>query len=268
MNRLATVLALSATAFLSGCAGMPKPSTSTSPGTASIPNVAGNWQFNAASTVPGKPPLTFAGSIGQTASAISGALHVNGSSCFDQLITIGLNGTLTAGVTSLTSTALNGQVVFLTGNFLNTTFTGTYSINGGCDDGDRGSVTGVSISLADAVGWSGKFTSSAQKTFNVAGNFAQSTSASPEGSLAITGTATFDTPCFNAETISPGSFPSGNFILGSLVSLEIKTDNGTLTFVGTVNPLTKEIVGTYNVAGGTCDQTGTAALALGGQWDY
>lgn len=53
-----------------------------------------------------------------------------------------------------------------------------------------------------------------------------------------------------------------------LVSLEIKTDNGIVVFLGTVDPLTEYMSGTYSVVGGTCDQTGTAVLVLTGQWDY
>jgi hypothetical protein len=272
MSRLATIPALSFAVLLSGCGASHSPNLPSTPspaqpsGTPSIPNIAGNWQFNATSNIPGNPPLTFAGNISQTNSEVSGALHVDGSNCFNQLTIMGLTGAVSAGSTSLTSTALNGQVVTFT--FSNTTFTGTYKINGGCDAGDQGSVTGANVSLANADGWSGTFTSSAQKAFNAAGNFAQSTSASPEGSLGITGTATFDTPCFSAATISAGSYPAGNFILGTLVSLQIETDNGTVAFLGTVNPPTEIINGTYSVVGGTCDQAGTAVLALGGQWDY
>jgi len=285
MNRLATVFALSAAVLFVGCGGVPRPAPmvssppppTTAPPTATpTPSVAGgNWQLSAASTVPGKSPLTFSGSITFTpnlgqAVSVSGALHVDGSNCFNQLTTMSLTGTWTANssASSLTSTAVDGQVVTFTGDFTNGGFTGTYSVNGGCDDGDQGSVTGININLFDADAWDGTFTSSAQKTFNVSGAFAQSTSANSDGSFGITGTATFDTPCFSATTLSPGSFPSGSFILGTLVSFEIKTDNGTLTFVGTVDPLTEFMSGSYTVSGGTCDQTGTAVLALGGQWDY
>ena len=149
---------------------------------------------------------------------------------------MGLTGTVTNGMTTLTSAPLNGQVVTFTGNLTTTGFTGSYSITGGCDSGDQGSVTGVNVSLTDADGWYGTFTSSAQKTFTVTGNFAQGTSASPEGSLGITGTATFNTPCFSTQTISAGSFPTGSFLLGTLVSLEIDTNNGTLDFVGYGRP--------------------------------
>ncbi len=272
MKRVATVLALSAAVFLSGCGGSRQVTQATPPTTQPPQNstyiIAGNWQFSAVSSVPGKPPLAIAGSIGQAATAATSALHVNGSNCFDQLAILDLAGTVTNDVTTLTSAALNGQVVTLTGNFTDTTFTGTYSVSGGCDAGDQGSITGMSISLSDADSWDGTFTSSAQKTFSVTGNFAQGASASPEGSFGITGTAAFDTPCFSAQTISAGSFPSGSFVLGTDVSIEVDTNNGTLDFVGVVDPSTGFINGTYSVSGGTCDQTGTAALALTGQWDY
>src|SRR5271154_1682434 len=91
----------------------------------------------------------------------------------------------------------------------------------------------------------------------VGGDFDQSASADSVGTFGIGGTATSDTPCFSAATLTPGSFPSGSLILGSLVSLEIRTNNGTVTLVGTVDP-TGSLSGTYTVSGGTCDQTGTA----------
>src|SRR5277367_3541004 len=110
MKHSASILHLSALVLLCGCGGAPGPApTITTPPqttvTPSIANVAGNWLFSTASTVPGEPPLTFAGSLSQANSAVSGALHVDGSSCFNQVITMALTGTLTAGGTSLTSTA-------------------------------------------------------------------------------------------------------------------------------------------------------------------
>jgi len=271
MKPVATVLALSAAVFLFGC-GASRQATQTAPATQSPANstwiITGNWQFNTVSSVSGKPPLAIAGSINDVSTAASSALHVKGSNCFDPLAILDLTGTVTNEVTTLTSAAVNGQIVTFTGNFSNNAFTGTYSVNGGCDAGDQGSVTGVSISLAAADSWGGSFTSSTQNTFIVGGDFAQGTSASPEGSFGITGTATFNTPCFSAQSLSAGSFPSGSFVLGTEFSLEIDTNNGTLDFAGVLDPSSDFINGTYSIAGGTCDQTGTAALSLGGQWDY
>jgi hypothetical protein len=268
MKHLSTVFVVSAAVLLFGCAGKPGSPPAQSPVTllpATPSTVTGNWQFSAASTVPGNPPLTFAGSISQTASGVSGALHVGGSSCFNQQTTLVLTGTETTGNVSLTSAAINGQVVTLSGNLFGGT--GTYSVAGGCDGGDQGTVTGAIVDDTDADSWDGTFTSTAQTTFSAQGNFAQSPSANSDGTFGITGTANFSTPCFSAATISPGSLASGNFVLGTLVSLQIQTNNGTVTFVGTEIP-GEFIYGTYTVSGGTCAQTGTAAIALTGQWDY
>jgi hypothetical protein len=271
MTRLEIVLALSATVLFCGCGGAPgtapgssAPAPSTPPQTPTIP---GNWQFTAASTVPGKPPLTFAGSISQAGAAVSGALHVDGSNCFDPSITISLTGTVTAGSTSLTSAAIDGQVVTLTGNFADFIFNGTYGINGGCAAGGHGTLTGINVwNIGNNL--SGTFTNSAQKTFNVVGEIAQSNSASSEGSYGITGTATFDTPCFSAGTIQSGTFPSGSFILGMSVALEVKTSNGVLTFLGTLDQSGDgEVSGNYTVSSEGCDDSGTAVLHVAGAWD-
>jgi hypothetical protein len=277
MRYLATAFALSTAVLLFGCAGVPgaaPPSTSaagqppvtqptSTPVTSPIPSVAGNWQFSAVSTVAGNPPLTFAGNISQVGSVANAALHVDGSTCFDQLTTMGLTGTVTADSTSLTSTAPNGQVVTLTGQFTDSTFTGTYSISGGCPAGDQGSVTGLSVPSI-AVGWGGTFTNSAQQTFQATADFIQGNTASSDGSVGITGYVDFNTPCLSASTIIPGPFPSGSFILGSFVSFQIMTNNGTVTFIGTVGPFdpagTRTISGKYTISGGNCTDSGTALL--------
>ena len=276
MDRLEIILALSAVVLFCGCGGTPRPApaslapaSSTPLQTPSPPQITvGNWQFTATSTVPGKPPLTFAGSIGQAGAAANAVLHVGGSSCFDQSTTIGLTGTVTSDGTSLTSAPLNGQVVTLTGNFAGSAFNGTYRIKGGCAAGEQGSLSGFNV-WNIGVDLSGTFTNSAQKTFHVVGEIAQSNSASPEGSFVITGTATFDTPCFSAGTIQSGTFPSGSFLLGTSVVLEVETSNGLLTFLGTLNPdATGEVEGNYTVTGGGCDDRGTAVLQVASPWDY
>ena len=286
MKSLAAVFALSAT-VLFGCGGVPAPApiippTSTTaqpPATPATPDIAGNWQFNALSTVPGKPPLIFAGSISQTNSTASAALHVNGSNCFNQLTTMGLTGTLTGSDISLTSTPVEGQVITLTGTITENvdtgvlTFTGTYSITGGCGDGDKGTVTGISIYIDDAL--DGTFTTSQQQTFTVSGGLGQYSSPSLDGSFGITGTAAFSTPCFSSATITPGTLSSGSFIIGTTVGLEFDTGNGTITFLGTVNLDSYDaefdsysITGNYTLSGGTCDGTGTAVLRVYNPWDY
>ena len=98
--------------------------------------------------------------------------------------------------------------------------------------------------------------------------FRSSSNASTEGSFELSGTGTFDTPCFRAGTIKPGMFPSGSFILGTTVSLQFETGNGTLAFLGTLSQDRSEISGNYAIAGGTCEDSGTAVLTVSSPWDY
>ena len=264
---------LSVLVLLCGCGGGPGTSHSPSSppsGPLSGPpaqgqSSSGNWQFSTTSTS-GMPPLTIAGSISLSGSSVSGAVHVDGSNCFDRLTTMGLTGTQTGSNISLTSTSVAGQVISFT--FTSTSdnaLTGTYSING-CANGDHGNVTGIKIPLITGH-LSGTFTTSGQETFDVVADVIQG-SASTEGSFGVTGTVTFPTPCFSSGTITSGTFPSGSFIIGTSVALEIETNNGTVAFLGTANQATGAISGDYTVFGGTCDQTGTAVLVASSPWDY
>ena len=229
-------------------------------------NIGGNWTFSTTSTV-SAPPLTIAGSINQSGSSVSGAVHISGSNCFDQLTTMGLTGKLTGKNISLTSNSVAGQVTTFTGSITESAFTGTYTIKGGCADGDQGNITGVKIfTIGNTL--SGTFTASGGKPFEMTADMAQSSNPSPEGSFAITGTATFRRSCINSGTITPGTFPSASFIMGTSVALEIKTDNGTVAFLGTFNRDKSEIDGAYTVSGGSCDQTGIAVLVVSSPWDY
>ena len=105
----------------------------TTPPPPSGPNIAGNWEFSTNSTS-GMPPATIAGAINQSGTSVTGAVHVQSSKCFDRLTTIGLTGTLTGSDISLTSASVGGQVLTLDGSIspIDNTFTGTYTINGGC----------------------------------------------------------------------------------------------------------------------------------------
>lgn len=267
MKQLANIFHISLLVLLCGCGGGGKTSGPPPQGTNIANNIAGNWQFSTTSTVPGTAPMKIAGSINLSGSAVSGAVHVEGSNCFDRLTTIGLTGTLTGSNISLTSTPAGGQITTFTGSLTDTGFTGTYTINGGCADGDQGNVTGIKIPFIANI-LSGIFTASGGETFDVAADIAQGSSASLEGSFAITGTATFRTSCFSSGTIMTGTFSSGSFIIGTSVSLLIQTGNGTVAFLGTENLDKGEISGNYTVVGGTCDQTGTGVLTTSSPWDY
>lgn len=143
---------------------------------------------------------------------------------------------------------------------------GKFTIEGGCAGSDQGTVTGVKMASITSQ-LNGTFTTSGKETFTVTAQVSQG-SAESDDSYGIIVTATFGPSCFKSGTINPGAFPSGSFILGTSVALEIETDNGTISFHGTANQATGEIAGDYVVSDGTCSQAGAAVSAATGQWDY
>jgi hypothetical protein len=232
-------------------------------------NIAGNWQFSMISTVPpGVPVATVSGSITQSGSSLNGAVHVNGWSCFDQRTTIGLTGTLTDSNVSLTSTSVDGQVISLAGTITKKEgypyqLTGTYTIDGGCASGDQGNVTGYSVDGISGV-WYGNLTTAGGADIHWGTDQLAQVGASSEGSFGLTGNFNFDGACFNSGKLTPGTYPTPSFILGTSVALNIPTDNGIIAFVGTADP-DGLIRGTYTVTGGSCESTGTGYLS---PWEY
>jgi len=232
-------------------------------------NIAGNWQFSTTSTA-GMPPLTISGSISQSGGSVNGAVHVDGSSCFDQPTAISLTGTLTDANISLTSGSVSGQVITLAGTITNkegfpNQLTGTYTIDGGCASGDQGNVTGYSVEAFNGS-WYGNLTTAGGADIHWGTDQLGQVGPSSEGSFGLTGTFNFDGACFTSGKLTPGTYPTPSFVLGTSVALNVPTDNGTIAFVGTAGPDQGGlIVGTYTVTGGSCESTGTGYLS---PWEY
>jgi hypothetical protein len=274
MKHWASTLLLLAAIVLCGCGGGQRTSSSTQnppPPPPQVPSIAGNWQFNTTPTVAGATAIAIAGGISQSSNSVSGVMHVDGSSCFDAMTTVAVTGTLTGSNISMTSAPVSEQVITLTGTFTdNYDFTGTYSIGGGCADGEQGNLTGsnVSIDTTGGISLSGAFTNSGGNTFNAAFKTAQNNGANSDGSFGVNGTVTFQTSCFTSGTITPGNLSSGSFILGTSVTLVIDTGNGTVTFLGTDNVNEGVATGTFTVAGGPREQSGPALVTFSNPWDY
>jgi hypothetical protein len=83
---------------------------------------------------------------------------------------------------------------------------------------------------------------------------------SSEGSYGISGQIYTDNSCLKSGTITSGTFPDASYILGSSVVLEIKTDSGVLTFLGTEDG-GGIIRGIYKVDSGPCISAGTGYLS-------
>lgn len=240
------------------------PTAGTPPSDLKVP---GDWEFATQSTV-GMPALAIGGSIIQSGSTLSSSLHVDGSRCFEQPTAILLTGTLTDGNISLTSAPVNGEVIAFAGTITKKEgypyqLTGTYTIDGGCATGDQGNVTGYSVDGIKKV-WYGNLTTAGGADIHWGTDQLGQVGASAEGSFGLTGDFNFDGACFNSGKLTPGTFPTPSFILGTSVVLNIPTDNGTIAFVGTADS-DGLIRGAYTVTGGPCESAGTGYLS---PWEY
>ena len=204
-------------------------------------NIAGNWHLDALSTDLGTPTVAIDGAISQSGTSLSGEVHVDGSNCLDRLTTVGLTGTVSGNNVSLTSTSTAGQFTTLSGSSNGNSFAGTYTIRAAVPN--RARVTGRRI-LPISNAFTGTFTASGGESFDVGGNVAQDNRAGSEGSFGLSGTVSFRTSCFSSGTFKSGTFPSGSFIIGTSTALEIETGNGTVTFLGRLNPATGKTAGT------------------------
>ena len=179
-------------------------------------------------------------------------------------------GTLTNDDLSLTSNSVAGQVTTFTGRVTHDAlagwsspgqFSGTYTISGGCANGDQGSVTGIKLPFINHL-VTGTLMASGGETFHLEGDMTLQGAIS-EGPFAGSQDLWLSTPpALVHRRIKSGVFPSGSYILGTSVALVFETGNGTIAFLGTLDPDKSEISGTYTASGSTCDQTGTALLVL------
>ena len=268
---------LSVLVLLCACGGGPgTPALSSSPPTVPPPdpppqdqNISGGWQLSTVSTA-GMPALTIAGSINQSGSSVTGAVHLTGGNCFDEQDVIALTGTLTDGNVSLTYAPVGEQVITFVGSitfkaYFPDALTGTYSITGGCANGDQGNVTGYSVGAFNGS-WYGNLTTAAGANIHWGTNQLGQVNPSSEGSFGLTGAFTFDDACFSSGKLTPGTYPTPSFHLGTSVVLNIPTDNGTIAFAGVAGPDQGGLlVGTYTVTGGSCASTGAGYLS---PWEY
>lgn len=272
-----TLGSLVALVFLCGCGGRVGTSPLTPspfPGPPSDPpaqgqNITGNWQFSTTSTE-AMLPLTISGSITESGSSVTGAVHVGGSSCFGQPTAVPLTGTVADGNISLTSESANGPVLSLAGTITKKDgypyqFTGTYNIDGGCAAGDQGNVSGYSVDGINGL-WYGNLTTAGGADIHWGTDQLGQVGASSEGSIGLTGSFSFDGACFHSGKLTPGTFPTPSFILGTSVALHIPTDNGAIDFIGSAGPDEGGLIrGTYTVTGGACESAGTGYLS---PWEY
>jgi hypothetical protein len=237
-----------------GCGG-----SSTTTGNALSLN--GSYSFIAGSQIAETNIFTFGGPIQTDASghvtANFGVTSIGSTNtCFPAGSAGSFRGTLSPqGQLALTSVAINGQTISVTGNVStdgNNFFTGSnsYSISGGCLAGDHGSLF-VSRLLT------GTFTGSFLTTGGLVGvtvAFGPPGLPNADTSFPLTGMATFTNTAgcggFTTATSTSGTEPG----LQAAFTMATNLAGNTISFLGTTEDAAGEqFSGSFTITGGPCD---------------
>src|ERR1700757_2276767 len=106
------------------------------------PNITGNWSITAVSSVTNQP-VQIGGYLTNNGTSITGTVHLIGSSCFNISTDVAVTGTITTGgAISITSAAVASQSIKASGPITSGKLSGTYTITGGCANGDKGTLNG------------------------------------------------------------------------------------------------------------------------------
>lgn len=247
---------------LFGCGGGSmsgsKPVTPPSTPPPVVPAMNGNWEILANSQV-ANTTYEGGGSFSTNGTAVTGTLHFVNSSCYwgsqngaTIFYDIPITGTLSSkGNLTASSSAVNGQTLNFSGVWSNGAISsGTYSITGGCADGDHGTVTGFPVPSLTGT-YSGTFVSTTGVQIKTTVSLTQ-LATSGNGFYALRGAASFSgSPCFSSGTVEADEYSFG---VGGYIQVPIQTTNGDLVlFQGSVTDSTgKTISGNYSVTGAVC----------------
>lgn len=222
----------------------------------------GNWYITASSAVVPANSLTMDASLGQDSSGIAVDLHIDNSTCFDfanDLVTLTGVFTGTGGSLVLTSAPVRSQVITVTADGSGSSFTGSYSITGGCAGGDHGAITATFVPPVSGT-WIASFASGSTTT-TITATLLQASVADINGRFPLTGTLAFSgSPCSTGGTvIYPSALGDVSSVSGNSVSVVATTNDigggsGSLAFTGTLpNPSTATYAtGGYVVLSGLC----------------
>jgi hypothetical protein len=188
------------------------------PAAADQDRISGNWQMIA--MLAGESPTYIATTIARSGNSLSGVFYImdqTANHCFPAGVnTPNFTGTVEGNAIELQSAPTIGGAPFanqvITMNLrlsrLSQIMYGTFSVAGGCDDGDYGDVTGRFV--PDLSGnWSGTFGGPLGEVA-VTAALTQAQVADSNGWFVITGTMDFGLPCFTSATVTGST--SGGYI--------------------------------------------------------
>jgi hypothetical protein len=231
-------------------------------------SITGNWQFVATPTSGATPFSNLAGFLNESGDSptasnfLTAALQAQSTTCYADSANVSLDGGVYGSHVGLTSFSNADQIltVSATMNAAGTGIAGTYSITGGCADGEQGSLAGTLYS--PLMGSYGGAVMGNNLSQSIQLSLSQSAEGDGVGDSSVTGSATFQGfPCFSKGTIN---VPNG-YVLGSSANFTVSTNEAggsQVVMTGTTNPSGDTLVlSSINVVGGNCSgSVGEATL--------
>ena len=229
--------------------------TSNCGGNTNVPS--GNWAFITSNSIEMGGPMTISGST------VSGNLYVVGASSTGFLLgpssvpmaisgtfsggTLKFTGVINSSTITVTFTGLStnsGQLTSLTG--------GTYTVSGGTDSGDAGTIGGA---LAGSFTGTWRATLASGGVMQIAMGEATTANSSSQFLMTPTGTGvTFSgvAGCAVTGTLNADSFAAGGLIILDISTID-QTVGGSFGYLGVANSASTptQIAGTYVYSGGS-----------------
>ncbi|WP_150133257.1 hypothetical protein [Granulicella sibirica] len=229
-------------------------------------NMSGNWQLNATPTMGISPFSSLSGyvfeiNVAAAAHQTTASFLVASTGCFSGAGAVQLLGNVEQPLVSLTSFEVNNQVLTVTAqkDEAGDTLSGTYSVKGGCADGDTGTLTGTRYNNLTGT-YAGDTQNDATKGIGLSVTQAGGTGS---GIFLMTGSATFSGfSCFTKGSLVAGGV---SYISGSSTTLVLNTNEGKssqVTLIGTIDKSADTLsLSSIQVTGGACAGSyGPAAL--------
>lgn len=226
------------------CIGCGEGSSSSSAPYSSISG--GNWSLTATSKVTSGPAFYLGGGLTQSGNVVSGTMVVisSGSNCPSLSgAAITFTGKFSSDTLTLTSANFSNQLVMVNAHGSGNSLTGTYSVAGGCADGDNGTIAASYLPSLTGT-WTGTFMNPDGTT--VPADPANPRAGAATASLALTQSDTATNGFFplsgtfntNMDNVASGTIPgtTAAYVMGTSVVISAGGTGGEIVYVGGLQP--------------------------------
>lgn len=229
---------------------------------------SGNWSFKATSSVTSGLVLSIGGALTQSRDVVSGTLSISSSvsNCpFDSGTAVPFSGSFRGNTLTLKSADFSDQFVTVNAVRSGNSLTGTYSVAGGCANGEQGTISAIYLPPITGT-WSGPLLSPDGSPIPVDPNdpakgpatatltLTQSDTAT-NGQFPLTGTfdVHFGNICSSSESIPGSDTTAAAYVMGTSVVISSSSAGGGRTQYKGQLEESRPVIGGWIATGtGTC----------------